>query len=503
MIALALAAALSMPPSGTYEYAMTYHGKSLGTSTVTIARDAQTVTVSESATIGSQHLASKTLLDAATLAERSYDLALGGQHVLGASTNGHLTTFTYSGTTTTYDTKDAPFSLVNDGLVSATAILPAVLQASQHNAFAFVFTLNPRVAQMSVEPAAAQSRPPSLANTDVGISVRGDGRAIAVWYDPATYVVDRFDDATLDWHATLVKKSSEVSAIAVATATPTPTPYPWPARFAAREVTFRSVDGSVLAGTLSYPEHTAKAVPVVVFIGGSGMNDRDERIGPNPTFAEIAQALNAAGYAVLRYDKRGVGKSTSATPLTMVTRQSYVDDVLAAVRSTRADARIDNRSVYLLGHSEGGELALGAQIQGAHARGLILLAPLPVPYADILHAQFRQGLMTRAQLDAMLAMPFMKSWAGVDPRSEVTKIHVPVLIVHGHEDFQVTDAEVRELVDAAKKNARSFQYVELAGDDHLFIRLSHGVASNGAEYLQPHPVDQRLLAVLTNWLQAH
>jgi uncharacterized protein len=288
------------------------------------------------------------------------------------------------------------------------------------------------------------------------------------------------------------------SLLALASPSPSPTPANQ------TEIAFASKDGSVLSGTLSWPDGNDQALPAFVLLAGSGMQDRDETIGPNKTLAEIANALNAAGMTVLRYDKRGVGKSTSGTPLLSVTRQNYVDDALAAVAALQKNPHVDPSRIYLLGHSEGGELAMGAVLQGAPVRGVVMLSPLPIPYAEILTEQMERQHANPAQMaqlkNVIATMPFLKSYAGIDPRVEVTKVGVPMLLLHGGKDIQVTTADLSAFVAAAHDARRSLQYGELSGDNHLFQELPPEIASTGAEYEQARPLDPRVAAAIIAWL---
>jgi uncharacterized protein len=278
---------------------------------------------------------------------------------------------------------------------------------------------------------------------------------------------------------------------------------PVPSASNQREISFTSKDGSTLAGTLSWPAGSDSASPAFVLVGGSGMQDRDETIGPNKPFAELALALNSAGFTVLRYDKRGVGESTSATPLSIATRQDYIDDVLGAVAALKKDPHVDASALYFLGHSEGGELALGAVLEGAPVRGIVMLSPLPMPYADILLEQMRRKHATAGEMweaNTMIAMPFLQSYAKIDPRVEIATVPVPVLLLHGSKDFQVTTSDLLAFIAAAHGAHRSLQYGELDGDNHLFQVLPAGTDSTGAEYREPGPLDPRVIAAIIAWL---
>ncbi|MGZ3496381.1 MAG: alpha/beta hydrolase family protein [Vulcanimicrobiaceae bacterium] len=273
-----------------------------------------------------------------------------------------------------------------------------------------------------------------------------------------------------------------------------------------REISFTSTDGSVLAGTISWPANASGRDPGIVLLHGSGPMDRDETLGQNKIFADIASALNAAGYVVLRYDKRGVGKSTTKTPVQNVVRQNFIDDAAAALAALASDSHVDPSHIYLLGHSEGGELALALALEGANVRGLVLLSALPMSYKKMIDTQLERNhapAAAVAQLRLAEDLPFIKSYAGIDPPAEVAAVKQPVLLVHGGKDIQVTDADLAPFIAAAQTNTR-FSNVEIPADDHVFFALPASQASTGREYFQPvQHVDRVALDAIVNWLHAH
>jgi pimeloyl-ACP methyl ester carboxylesterase len=99
--------------------------------------------------------------------------------------------------------------------------------------------------------------------------------------------------------------------------------------------------------------------PVVLLLSGSGPQDRDETLGAHKPFAVWADALTQSGFAVLRVDDRGVGKSQGdAKFLANTTTESYVSDALAAINYLGSLPMIDTTRVFVIGHSEGAAVAL-------------------------------------------------------------------------------------------------------------------------------------------------
>jgi len=130
-----------------------------------------------------------------------------------------------------------------------------------------------------------------------------------------------------------------------------------------------------LAGTLTIPQ-SQKPAPAVLLIPGMGPADRDCTLpgGNHKLFLVFADYLTQHGIAVLRYDKRGVGKSTGKFDLT-VTTQDLAGDVLAGVEYLKTCTKINAKQIGLIGHSEGGIIASIIASQSKDIAFAVLLAP--------------------------------------------------------------------------------------------------------------------------------
>ncbi|MEM0961927.1 MAG: alpha/beta fold hydrolase [Bacteroidota bacterium] len=160
-------------------------------------------------------------------------------------------------------------------------------------------------------------------------------------------------------------------------------------------VTFDSVDGVALAGTVSIPDGDGP-FPGVVLVSGSGLQDRDG--GPDSPllpagyrmYRDLAHGLTERGIVVLRYDERGAGESTAGPNPEAVTTLDYADDAKAAARTLAA--RPDVRWVGIVGHSEGGTVAPLAATAEAAVDGVVMVGASGVSGREIVLEQNRTGL---------------------------------------------------------------------------------------------------------------
>ncbi len=294
-----------------------------------------------------------------------------------------------------------------------------------------------------------------------------------------------------------------------------------------REVTI--VDGAVtLHGTILLPDGEAK-VPGVVLIAGSGPTDRDGNSHirgetlHNDSLKLLAEGLAARGIASLRYDKRGIAES-KVVGLDESTLRfgTYVADAAKWTALLAADPRISR--VVLIGHSEGALVATMAA-ETTPVAGVVSVAGAGEPAAAVLRRQFHSGAMpaaliapAEATLDSLetgkpvadpppelaalfrpSVQPYLMSWLPLDPAKELAKLTVPVLIVQGSTDLQISKRDAG-LLAAAKPDAK---LVIVPDMNHVLKTAPLDRAANVATYSDPSlPLAPGLLDAVAGFVEA-
>jgi len=126
-------------------------------------------------------------------------------------------------------------------------------------------------------------------------------------------------------------------------------------------------------------------------VHGSGPNDKDESIGPNKIFRDLAWGLASQGICVLRYDKMTFKYGKQLTPEMvekMTVKEEVIDDALIALKLISKTNDIDTKRIFLLGHSLGATVAPRIGLQDPDLAGLIIMAGLTRSLEDTLLDQY-------------------------------------------------------------------------------------------------------------------
>jgi pimeloyl-ACP methyl ester carboxylesterase len=274
------------------------------------------------------------------------------------------------------------------------------------------------------------------------------------------------------------------------------------------EELFIPANGFNIAATITPPAAPVEKAPVVILLSGSGAQDRDETVFGIPILGQVAARLSDAGYFVVRYDKRGVGQSGGR--IESVSIDAYAEDALAVLQWVRKRRDIDRDRVAMVGHSEGGAVALLAAGRNKGDIDAIALLAAPgetgraITLAQQRHALIRakeseaskqekialqtklmDAVMTgrgwetippelRKQADTL----WFKSWLSFDPADAMRKTNQPVFIVQGALDSQIPPSHADALeVLANKRGGRpsvATRKLVVPGVNHLLVPATTG-----------------------------
>jgi pimeloyl-ACP methyl ester carboxylesterase len=280
-----------------------------------------------------------------------------------------------------------------------------------------------------------------------------------------------------------------------------------------------------LGGTLLMPSGKGP-FPLVVFIAGSGPTDRDGNSpllpGKNNATMMLTEGLANNGIASLRYDKRGVGASrTSLTREDDMRFPMGADDAVAWVNKLRADPRFS--TITIAGHSEGSLLGMLAAQHGP-IDGYVSIAGAGRAADKVLREQLSKQLPppmlaeANATLDTLVAghtvaappqalaalfrasvQPYMISWLSVDPQVEIAKLTIPVLIVQGSLDMQVSVSDAQLLAKAQPKAKLDV----IDGMNHVFKKVASDMAAQQGSYSDPTiPVAPELIDAVSGFVKS-
>jgi pimeloyl-ACP methyl ester carboxylesterase len=317
-------------------------------------------------------------------------------------------------------------------------------------------------------------------------------------------------------------------------------PYP----YREEHVTYRNPSAGIeLAATFTIPQGKGP-FPAAILIAGSGPHDRDETIFGHKPFLVLADYLTRHGIAVLRADKRGIGKSggnyAAATTL------DFASDAEAGIAWLKTRPEADPRNVGLIGHSEGGivapmvaarnrDVAFFVTLAGPGVRGDELL-PLQViagneaagmSHADALKdgdteraalkiiesatdpAKLREKLaplMSQAEIDSQFAVvtsPWFRFLLQYDPAADLRKVTCAVLALNGSKDTQVVASQNLPAIRAALQAGgnRRFEIVEFPGLNHLFQTAKSGAVGEYGDIEET--MSPAVLSKIATWIAQH
>ena len=312
--------------------------------------------------------------------------------------------------------------------------------------------------------------------------------------------------------------------------------------------------GVQLAGTLTLPSdelvQPSKGWPTVVFITGSGSQDRDETIMGHKPFAVLADHLARSGVASLRVDDRGVGGSTGARA--DLTTLDFASDIAQVVSFVKEQETVDVDKVGVLGHSEGGLIAAMVasdfpisfviSLAGTGVNGLEVLIEQNLDVLGVEDVNARTEFRTRyanammaemgselerehilqviefqeqysgqnlssehrkaglQQFEQIKKSAWMQTFMTIEPSTYWSTVTVPTLILNGSKDLQVSSTINLPAIQHAIPETTLLTVKEIDGVNHLFQQCETGSIS---EYgVIDQTIDPFVLEVISSWILA-
>lgn len=356
----------------------------------------------------------------------------------------------------------------------------------------------------------------------------------------------------------LVLSTNKNSAIATKPAARPQDPKDFP--YKQEEVTFINPKaGDRLAGTLTIPAN-GKISKVVILITGSGPQNRNEELFNHRPFLVWSDWLTRRGVAVLRYDDRGIAKSTG--DFTGATTADFADDAEAAVNYLRSRTDLKNAAIGLMGHSEGGIIAPMVASRNKAVKFVVLLAGPGISSEQLMQKQsadqmqllgapekaitqalasndkiyklikqnqnlptaefkvkadtllyqiaraFSPGTMGNQTADefvkaksASIVSPWFRYFMTLNPDDYLKKVTCPLLAINGTLDKQVNSTANLAGIKASmeKSGNKHYQVVPLTDLNHLLQKATTGSL---AEYGQiEETIDPIALKTVSDWIE--
>ncbi|BES63632.1 DUF3887 domain-containing protein [Gottschalkiaceae bacterium SANA] len=283
-----------------------------------------------------------------------------------------------------------------------------------------------------------------------------------------------------------------------------------------------------LEGQIMFPIEVAgnKPVPLVILVHGSGATDKDETIGPNKPFMDLAEGLAAQGIASLRFDKRTLSHPESfAGEYEFTVWEETIEDALAAIEIAKADSQINENQIFVLGHSLGGYLLPKMMKHTNEVAGWIFMAASNQPLQGMIVDQYTylaelDGETSQAEADQIAQVaaiakqadspegldkqtPILGAYPGywIDlnayhPLQEVKLYTTPKLFLQGERDYQVPPAQFD-----LWKNSIGEAHAEFVLFDQLNHLMMPGEGDpNPGEYQLPNHVDERVVYTIAEFV---
>ncbi len=285
-----------------------------------------------------------------------------------------------------------------------------------------------------------------------------------------------------------------------------------------------------LPGTLCVPSKMASRFPVALLISGSGPSDRDETVGANKVFRDLAHGLAYYGIASLRYDKI-TRVYPIDDPVNFTQKEEVIDPALEWIRLLKAHAKVDPSKIFFIGHSQGASLLPRLLSVTSGIRGAVLMAGNVTPVHELIYNQsvYLYGLEGKVSPQNQKYLEMLKqnvdyinhpdfepkaseiySYRNISkaylldeiknrPSQFVASLSLPLLVINGKRDYQVPVSEFEEWRKILQ-GCPDISFKLYDSLNHLFIEGRRPGLSTPQEYEIPGHVSEEVLKDISDWI---
>ena len=290
----------------------------------------------------------------------------------------------------------------------------------------------------------------------------------------------------------------------------------------AQDLKFTETDLNInihVDGTLLVPNDVLKP-NLAIIIAGSGPTNRDgnQNFLMNNSFKKLAMRLGKEGIATFRYDKRVVKQIREGNIDPNLTFDDFVTDAISVIDYFKTKKVFNG--IFVIGHSQGslvGMLAAkdrvngfislagaGQTIDNVITEQIAKTAPMFNADTERIFRRLKDGIVTTDYPPALASVfridiqPFIMNWMQYDPTQIIKDLNMPILIINGSKDIQVSEIEANLL-----KNAKSeAELVIIDKMNHILVPIEGDALENTKSYNEPNrEISNELISAIVAFIK--
>jgi hypothetical protein len=291
----------------------------------------------------------------------------------------------------------------------------------------------------------------------------------------------------------------------------------------AQETSYTSVDipiSKFIDGTLLKPNKGSSTLAIIIADSGPIDRDGNQDFQKTNNLKKLAAGLTNRGIATFRYDKRIVKQLRRGNLDPNIKFENFVNDAIDVIDYFRKQN--DYKKIYIIGHSQGSLIGMlaakekadgfisiagaGKSIDAVILEQVELTAPMFTEDTKRIVAVLKDGKTTNEYPQALNSIfdlsvqPFMASWMKYNPIEEIKKLDIPVLVINGTKDLQVSVEEATSLSKAGKKSELKL----IKQMNHVLFLITGDDQENAKSYNESfRPISPELIESIVTYIESN